>query len=116
MSLKSLIASLKRPPESLRIDDRPGGDPGPLPEASLSQTDREALAQLADEFQRMRLEWAEVLDKVNRWAGRQAARQRKELLDNLDTASADDHEAPAVMNGRASKDDLRRQFAASRRR
>jgi len=46
---------------------------------------------LATELASLRLEWAEVLDKINRWASRQAARERQRAVREL-SAMSDDQE------------------------
>jgi hypothetical protein len=56
---------------------------GPIPvppdqdEGGESNDDQEArLERLVSEFALLRMEWAEVLDKITAWANRQAARDR----------------------------------------
>lgn len=87
-----------------------------LPEPEpLSASDREVLDALVAEVKQLRIEWAETLDKVNRWASRQAARQRKELHANLDAAMADEPAAAALPSQPADvKAELRRRFFARR--
>jgi hypothetical protein len=50
----------------------------------------------------LRLEWAEVLDKLARWSSRQSARDRKRVnreLDQLDEGSEAHEDAPGDTNG-----------------
>jgi|GEM_PF-4652488 len=61
----------------------------------------------------IRVEWAEVLDKINRWASRQAGRLSKQAKDNIE-AAGESQDAPGSTNGqgggvgRLTKADLRR--------
>jgi hypothetical protein len=66
----------------------------PPPPAELSAQ----LSQLTSDDAGLRLEWAEILDKINRWASRQAARDRRRAgsqLDGLEIAE----DAPGATNG-----------------
>ena len=61
----------------------------------------------------IRVEWAEVLDKVNRWASRQAGRLSRQAKESLDAAADAPEAAGATIPqqagvGRLSKDELRR--------
>jgi hypothetical protein len=62
------------------------------------------LSQLTSDLAGLRLEWAEVLDKLNRWASRQSARERRRAVAQLDHLSGDGPEvaedAPGATNGR----------------
>lgn len=61
------------------------------------------LSQLSADLAGLRLEWAEVLDKINRWASRQAARERRRAAVVLDELGQDGQEiaedAPGATNG-----------------
>lgn len=63
------------------------------------------LSQLTADLAGLRLEWAEVLDKINRWASRQAARERRRVnveLDHLgENGSEIAEDAPGATNGHA---------------
>lgn len=60
------------------------------PEEEGPQRSLEAqIAELRGEFAVVRLEWAEVLDKVTAWANRQAARDRVMLKQRLDQMNAE---------------------------
>jgi hypothetical protein len=50
----------------------------------LEASDRELLELLRRDVQTLRFEWADVLDKINRWASRQAARQKNDTLRALE--------------------------------
>lgn len=90
--------------------------PAPAIEAEpLPPSERELLDEVVREMGQMRIEWAETLDKINRWASRQAARQRKEINQNLDAiTSAAEHEATAPSNAPVDKSELRRRAFALR--
>jgi hypothetical protein len=60
----------------------------------LPPSDKELLAELRREVGSLRFEWADVLDKINRWASRQAARTRNDTLRALELEPAGE-EAPA---------------------
>lgn len=61
------------------------------------------LSQLTSDLAGIRLEWAEVLDKLNRWASRQSARERRRTVAQLDGLTGDGPEvaedAPGATNG-----------------
>lgn len=69
------------------------------------------IAELRGEFAVVRLEWAEVLDKVTAWANRQAARDRVMLKQRLDAMNAEpaeervEREARTAANGLNGDDD-----------
>lgn len=80
------------PLEPELIEQRPGADT-PL---------AVKVSQLEGELAGIRLEWAEVLDKINRWASRQAARERQRAvreLGNLAEAPETHEDAPGPTNG-----------------
>ncbi|MGH7510996.1 MAG: hypothetical protein ACREMZ_16280 [Gemmatimonadales bacterium] len=62
------------------------------------------LSQLESDLAGLRLEWAEVLDKLNRWASRQSARERRRAVAQLDDLAGNGSEiaedAPGATNGR----------------
>jgi hypothetical protein len=62
----------------------------------------------------LQLEWNEILDKINAWAARQAARDRRGVKASLsdDQPAAEGGEAPPP--AALSKDDLRRKAAQLR--
>lgn len=84
----------------------PSEQPQDAPSAALSTQIAELTAQvsqLTSDLAGIRLEWAETLDKLNRWSSRQSARQRRETHQNLDHLAADGPEdaedAPGATNG-----------------
>lgn len=74
----------KPPPDAPGLDaDAPDDEPGSV-QAQLSQ--------LTSDLAGLRLEWAEVLDKINRWASRQSARERRRAVAQLDGLNGDGSE------------------------
>jgi hypothetical protein len=75
--------------------------PSHAPESASADAKTELAAQLSQltaDVAGLRLEWAEILDKINRWASRQAARDRRRAsaeLDGLEIAE----DAPGDANG-----------------
>lgn len=66
----------------------------------------------------LRLEWAETLDKVKAWAGRQAQRDRREAMRALEAPESHDqepgdHQEPPVI-GLRPKDQLRARVLGKR--
>lgn len=51
--------------------------------AQLIQSVSEELGSLRAELSSIRMEWAEVLDKINRWSAREAARRRRDVNASL---------------------------------
>jgi hypothetical protein len=68
----------------------------------LPPSDRELLEQLRHDVQAIRFEWADVLDKINRWASRQAARTKNDTLRALELEQSPGEEAPAQAAGPAA--------------
>jgi hypothetical protein len=56
----------------------------PPDEEELANSLSVRLSQLESDLAGLRLEWAEVLDKLNRWASRQSARERRRAVAQLD--------------------------------
>jgi hypothetical protein len=61
------------------------------------------LSHLTADVAALRLEWSEVLDKLNRWAKRQTARDRRQVHGQLDELGQEGPEiaedAPGATNG-----------------
>jgi len=64
------------------------------------------VSELKSELASIRFEWAEVLDKINRWSAREATRRRRDVTAALsddrqlavpDPAQADDHGSQAKL-------------------
>ena len=72
-------------------------------------------AELAADLALLRREWADTLDKLQTWFGRQAARKRQQLHRDLETAEekAQDPVRDTNGGGAMTKADLRR-IAAQR--
>lgn len=105
---------LKRLLSAPRIDDQASVDGAGAP---LTPTDRQLLEELRGEVHRLQFEWADVLDKINRWASRQAARQRSEVtraLEGADAPAAAAEAPPATNNVAELKAQLRRQAFGNR--
>lgn len=74
--------------------------PAPPPEPATPQTYLDldhrvqelerALGHLSTDLTTLRMEWAEVLDKVNRWFARQAGRLGRDVRTALEKANQDD--------------------------
>jgi hypothetical protein len=62
----------------------------------------------------LRLEWSETLDKIARWAGRQAARDRQRMIREMDDAEAAE-DAPGETNGSGVAGDPRHSAKAALR-
>lgn len=60
------------------------------------------LSQVESDLAMVRLEWAEVLDKINAWANRQAARDRVALKRTLGAAQSVDDEVAIEQEARAA--------------
>jgi hypothetical protein len=60
------------------------------------------LSQVESDLAMVRLEWAEVLDKINAWANRQAARDRVALKRTLGAAQPGDDEVAIEQEARAA--------------
>jgi hypothetical protein len=60
------------------------------------------LSQVESDLAMVRLEWAEVLDKINAWANRQAARDRVALKRTLGAAQPGDDEVVIEQEARAA--------------
>jgi hypothetical protein len=73
-----------------------------------------SLTQLQSDFAQLRLEWADTLDFIQHWAGRQAKRDAKAIKDKLGAPPAaqviTDEPAPAPLD----KSELRRRAALLR--
>lgn len=86
--------------------------PEPAPAEALAPSALEQLAQLQRDVQAIRFEWADTLDKINRWASRQAARQRLDTHRALESDATEQLQLPeaAPSNNIADlKAQLRRQ-------
>lgn len=87
--------------------------PAPHPSTADVLADVDArLSKLEGQLTTLRMEWAEVLDKINAWASRQAARDRRAAGKALEASLNDDPPADGVQGtpptGPVSKDELRR--------
>lgn len=75
----------------------------PPDDDAIASSIQAQLSQLTSDLAGLRLEWAEVLDKLNRWASRQSARERRRAVAQLDQLSGDGPEiaedAPGATNG-----------------
>lgn len=72
------------------------------PPAPLDGSLEARLSQLTAELAGLRLEWSETLDKLGRWASRQAARDRRRVdrdLDQLSEGSESHEDTPGDTNG-----------------
>jgi hypothetical protein len=84
----------------------PTSQPAPTPTAPASEWPNPLAAQLSQltaDLSALRLEWSEVLDKLNRWTKRQSARDRREVNSGLAHLGEDGPEmaedAPGATNG-----------------
>jgi len=77
---------------------QPAVPPPPSPVEELPEPAQERLARLEAQFSQMQLEWADTLDKITRWAGKMAARERQRLHRDL-AAAESAQEAPGDTNG-----------------
>jgi hypothetical protein len=48
-----------------------------------------AISGMTADVKLLRIEWAEVLDKIGRWASRQSGRLAKQAKENIDAAAED---------------------------
>jgi hypothetical protein len=92
----------------------PEPTPGEL-RAALDTLKREIEAQRAA-HDALRVEWAEMLSKLNRWSQREAARLRRDTQANIDTPGEEPIETAPTNGGGASKADLWRAFRQGRGR
>lgn len=74
--------------------------------------DISSLQEMAREIAAIKLEWAEMLDLIQSWAGRQAKRDANAAKKSLQQ-SAEPTEAPSA-NGTLDKSELRRRAATMR--
>lgn len=71
----------------------------PPPEAeSLPADALERLGTLERSFAQLQLEWSDTLDKIQRWAGRMAARERQRIHRDLEAAGSRE-DGPGDTNG-----------------
>jgi len=100
----------KAPPPPPRPPEAPDSDLG---------TRLDAVEKTLREVQLMRLEWAEVLDKLTAWTNRQSARDAKYLKVGLQKIAQDAPESTndgeAVPTPTPTKQDLRRALQARMR-
>lgn len=115
--LLNRLRTLREPVEA--PEDAPES---PISEPPLPDDIRQAMMQLRGEWADMQLHWSEVLDKLQAWAQRQSARDRKHANRSLDRLSQEE-EAPAAPSPDIApqspvdvKAELRRRVAAMRGR
>lgn len=84
----------------------PTPQPPPTPTAPASEWPNPLAAQLSQltaDVSALRLEWSEVLDKLNRWTKRQSARDRREVSAGLELLGENGPEmaedGPGATNG-----------------
>ena len=96
--------------------------PPPPPSArteadDLPLTALQRLQQLEADFAQLRLEWSDTLDRIQRWAGRMAARERQRIHRDLDQLGGDSAspEAAGEPNGNGGGVDPRQSLKAQLR-
>jgi hypothetical protein len=84
-------------------------DPDPLP-TTADPTLRDLVghlshdvSELKSELASIRFEWAEVLDKINRWSAREATRRRRDTMRALSDEPAQAVPDPAPTEDRGSQ-------------
>lgn len=88
-------------------DDAGNGSQEPPPDDDeVASSISAQLSQLTSDLAGLRLEWAEVLDKLNRWASRQSARERRRAVAQLDQLSGDGPEIAEDASGATNGHEL----------
>lgn len=92
-----------RPAPEPASEDAPGTT---IPNPALPDDVHMALAKLQGDWAEMQLQWAEVLDKLQGWANRQSARDRKAASKALDRLAQDEASAEAISQVPTSPPDI----------
>jgi hypothetical protein len=60
------------------------------PSSALSESEAQRLERLEAQFSQLQLQWTDTLDRIQRWAGRMAARERQRVHRDLEQLNGDE--------------------------